>query len=110
MDPFSKHAAGLASFQGYLGPACPVFTWNKQNFQILPGTAMRGKDLKAGGFRLYADLKFTCLAGQFTQATGTPAVKEILQYLGNAYRINAINYCAGGQQLRFECDDAQQGA
>ncbi|HEV2350806.1 MAG TPA: hypothetical protein VG028_13275 [Terriglobia bacterium] len=110
MDVYSKHAASLKALQAYHGAACPLFVWNGINIPILPGSAVRGKDLGMGGFKLRSDLKFTVNVSDLQSlAGGGPQLKQIITYLGDPYRIDSIEKFEGGLLQRFECNDPSQG-
>lgn len=112
-DPYAKHAAGIASVQSYLGAKCPVFSWNGHNRKAIPGGTKIGKGLGGGGYGLESDLQITCLVAQFgtsAQALVESMLKTELTYLGHSYRIDAVMIAAGGQQIRIQCNDANQGA
>ena len=112
MDPFSKHAQGIAAFQAYLGAACPVITWGvagqAQTIKVLPGSVVRRKDLGPGGFKLEADLQFTALAADVQDAG--PTLKSLIQYDGETYEVQAIHKLSGDTVWRYQCDAADEGA
>ena len=87
------------------GESC--FVWNKDSYPIVPGSAVRGKDLGAGGFKLRSDLKFTVRLEVLPEPG--PQLKQTITYLGDRYRIDTIEKLPG--ELRwFECNDPDQGA
>ena len=108
MNDFAGHAAGFKQFQDRLGSDCPVFTWNNQDFPIVPGTGKRRKDLGPGGYLLTADLKLTVLLSELP--TIGPALKQTIVYLGDEYRIDSINTHPGELMVTFECNDANAAA
>lgn len=85
------------------GEACPVFIWQGKPYRIQPGSAVRGKDLGAGGFRLRSDLKFATLVSELPDPA--PALKQTIVYLGDEYRIDTMEKFAGDLMVRFECND-----
>jgi hypothetical protein len=103
MSVFDEFNAGLLEAEAALPQ---VITWNKKDYPILPGSAVRGKDLGAGGFKLHSDLKFIVRISVFP--TPGPQLKQQITYLGNAYRIDTMEQMPGGLFLRIECNDPTQ--
>lgn len=115
MNHFEAHADCESQHEAELAEACPVFGWNGRNdWKILPGSAMRRKDLAPGGFQLNADLRFTCLVAQFG-LSATDQSDKMLQngavtYLGDLYKVEAVFIAPGGLQMHVECNSLNQSA
>jgi hypothetical protein len=101
-------SAGFAEAMAELEDNAGVVTWNGADYPVWPGSAVRGKDLGAGGFKLRADLRFVVRAGVFPDPG--PQLKQKVTYLGEEYRIDTIEKVPGETFVRFECNDPNQGA
>lgn len=107
-DIYGIHADGIGQVEAYLGDKCPTFIWNGNVIRILPGSAVRGKDLGEGGFRLRSDLKFVVRVSDLP--VPGPALKQTIAYLGQNYRIDTMELFAGDTLQRFACNDPNQAA
>jgi hypothetical protein len=96
-------APGLEDLEAVTGS---VVTWNGADYPITPTSAVRGKDLGAGGFKLRADFSFVVRPGVFPGPG--PQLKQKVTYLGDEYRIDTIEKIPGQAYLRFECNDPTQ--
>lgn len=103
MSVLDEFNAGLKECEATLPQ---VITWNSKDYPILPGSAVRGKDLGAGGFKLRADLKFIARRDVFPEPG--PQLKQRITYLGDDYRIDTMEKMPGDKFLRFECNDPDQ--
>lgn len=103
MSVFNEFSAGLKECEETLPQRV---TWNGAEYPILAGSAVRGKDLGAGGFKLRADLRFLARTGVFPDPG--PQVKQKVTYLGDEYRIDTMEKIPGQPYLRFECNDPTQ--
>lgn len=120
VNPYQIHAQGIAAVQTEQGNACPQITWGGVNYLLLPGTAMRQKELAMGGFNLNADFVFTALVSTFLNATANGAVvtdagslkSAFLQspftYLGDIYKGVNVWLLAGGLQIHVEANSISQ--
>lgn len=107
-DPFAKHAAGIKAHQAYLGAACPSVGFNGANVPVLPGTAKLRKNLEAGGFRLTSDFEFVATLDAWPD--GPPTLLQDVVYLGQSYRVDAVETLPGGILQRFSCNNPNQAA
>ena len=82
-------------------------TWQDNDYPVWTTSAVRGKDLGSGGFKLRADLTFVARAGVFPDPG--PQLKQKLTYLGDQYRIDTIERIPGETFFRFQCNDLNQG-
>jgi len=96
---------GLEVLEGVCGA---VVTWGGRDYPVVPGSALRGKDLGPGGFRWRSDFTFFARPGVFP-APG-PQLKERVVYEGEEYRIDGIERGPGGAFARYDCNDPNQGA
>jgi hypothetical protein len=103
MSVFDEFKAGLLEAEATVPQ---VVTWAGNDYPILPGSAVRGKDLAAGGFKLRSDLKFIARCDMFPGLG--PQLKQQVTYQGDAYRIDSLEKMPGGVFLRFECNDPSQ--
>jgi hypothetical protein len=124
MNYYATHARGLGAVQARLAGDCPVVTWAGKEWLVVPGSAVRRKDLDdgGGGFQLNADFRFEALVGQFLTAPGaTPEVLDatgleqaMLQteigYLGESYKAVAMHVGPGALVVRVDCNSLGQGA
>lgn len=83
-----------------LGDDAPKFTWNSQEWEILPGGAKFGRKNDFGGFALSCDLVLTCLTAQF--GDDLPQAAESVTYRDLDYTIATVSTAPGGYQLRIE--------
>lgn len=103
MSAFDEFTAGLKECEATWPN---LVTWNGKAYPILPGSAVRGKDLGAGGFKLRSDLKFIARPEVF--AAPGPQLKQRVTYLGDEYRIDTMERMPGTVYVRFECNDPTQ--
>ena len=80
-----------------------VITWNGSDYPITPSSAVRGKDLGEGGFRLRSDMSFVVRPGVFPDPG--PQLKQRVTYQGDEYRIDTIEKIPGMAFWRYECND-----
>lgn len=99
------------------GESCPVLNWNEKDRKIIPGTAVRRKDLGVGGFSLNADFKCHILVSELVDATMTTskAVCDAMgqtefQYLDDDYKVQSVSRTAGDLFLIIEANSLNQGA
>lgn len=111
-DIFAKHAQGVKSVQNWLGSACQSFAYAGNNYLICPDTAVRSKDLQAGGFKPNADLTFVVVVADLPAGWPTvgPKLREEIDYLGDRYRIREIHKLPGNTLAEFRCDELNQSA
>lgn len=103
-EPTDMLSAGLEQLEADI----PVtITWQGAAYPVVPTSAVRGKDLGAGGFKLRSDFSFVARPESFTE--GLPQLKQRISYLGDEYRIDSIEKTPGEAFLRFECNDPNQG-
>jgi len=100
MSAFDEFTAGLKECEATLPQS---ITWDGVAYPILPGSAVLGKDLGSGGFKLRSDLRFVVRKEVFP--TPGPQLKQRLTYLGDEYRIDTIERMPGEVYLRFECNN-----
>lgn len=107
----------MAKVEAMLGDALPVFQWRNQNWNIIPGSATRRKDLDGGGFSLNADFRFNALVSQFISSTipdATALKAKLLQtnigYLGDGYRVTDVAILPGGYQITVDAASDVQNA
>ena len=118
MNPFTKHAGSLQSTEAFLDrtvEGCPTVNWNGQDRRIVPGSALRKRDLSAGGFHLDADLLFEALFADFSDGLTTDQLKtRLLQtpltYLSDTYKAVSVKIRPGGLQIRVEANSLAQKA
>lgn len=117
MNHFAIHASGLQAVVNELGSDCPVITWNGADRKVLPGTAVRRKDLSDGGYSLNADFSCNVLVSQLVDATYTTAkaVCDVmgqtpLTYLGDDYKIISVSRSAGDLFFTVQANSLNQGA
>jgi hypothetical protein len=108
MNYYEVHAQGLKAEMDLLGNKCPIVTWNQKEIRILPGSAIKGKKLGEGGFRLSNDFRFVTLVSELPDPE--PQLKQLITYNGDIFRIDTREKFAGGLQVRFECNDPNSGA
>jgi len=90
-----------------LEPDCgSVITWHGNDYPVMPGSAVRGKDLGAGGFKLRSDLKLIVRLAVFPDPG--PQLKQTITYLGDAYRIDTMEKMPGDGFWRWELNDPTQ--
>ena len=83
-----------------------MMTWNGGDYPAFAGTAVLGKDLGMGGFKLRADLKLIIRSGVLPDPG--PQIKDRITYLSREYRIDTIEIIPGEPFVRFECNDPTQ--
>jgi hypothetical protein len=117
MDYHAKFAASLAATQARLGDTCPMITWAGKDYAILPGSAMRRKELGVGGFDPNADLKFQAHLALFltdTIANAMALEAAMLQtevgYLGHRYKAISMRVMPGQLIIEVECNALSQRA
>ena len=101
-DFMADALAGLEEVTG------ATVTWNGNEYPIIPTSAVRTKDLGAGGFKLRSDFGF--IARPTTFPSPGPQLKQRVTYQGDDYRIDTIEKIPGVAFLRFECNDPASGA
>lgn len=99
---------GFAEAIGELEDNAGVITWSGVDYPVWPTSAVRGKDLGAGGFKLRADLTFVARSGVFPDPG--PQLKDKVTYLEEEYRIDSMEKIPGEPFVRFVCNDPNQGA
>lgn len=115
VNVFELHACAMATAQNLTG-ACPVFTWNGDDWQMMPNTSTLKKDLDIGGYSLDSDLSFHCLLAQFVEDfTDVETLKQsmletAMVYLGHNYKIVSVGILAGGLILKISANDLAQSA
>lgn len=117
MNDFQVHARAMQQLQARLDGACPVITWGNVDYAIIPGSAIRRKDLSPGGFQLNADLRFDALVSTFSSASVADAtslksklLRTPIQYLGDDYQVSSVAILPGGLQITVECVSLVQKA
>lgn len=117
MNPLLDHANGVSELQRELGDDCPVITWARRDYKILPGSAVRRQDLAPGGFQLNADLRFVALVETFLSSSIANAddLQDAMQntvftYLGQNYKATSVSIAMGGLQVTVEANSAVQNA
>jgi len=114
MNDYAANARALGWLQGRLGSACPVVTWAGVDYEIIPDSAARRQDLVAGGCDLNADLQFEVLISTFgytdPQAFKGALLQRAIQYLGDDYKVQAVNIRPGGLQALIEANSLTQNA
>ena len=105
VNAFENHADGIRQVQDYLGDACPSFTWKDQVIRMLPSGAKKRKGVTLGGFQLESDLSFTILRADLPDQLG---LKDVITYLEEDYRVDAITRFAGDTLARFDCNNPTQ--
>ena len=90
MSVFDEFNAGLQEAEATVPQG---IIWNGKPYPILPGSAVRRKDLGAGGFKLRADLKIVIRRDIFPEPG--PQLKQQITYLGDAYRIDTMGKMPG---------------
>lgn len=105
----------MATAQTLTG-ACPVFTWDRSDWLMMPNTAQLKKDLDIGGNSQDSSLTFHSLFGQFSEDyTDVETLKQTMletefAYLGHNYKIVSVGILAGGLILKIDANDTSQGA
>ena len=107
MSVYSIHAASLAQVYNELGGDAPLFTWNGQEWKLLPGGAKFKRANDIGGFALTSDLQLTCLTDQFGDTV--PDSGETIVYVGREYTITNLTPAPAGFQMRINADLNVQG-
>ena len=97
---------GFSEALGELEDHGAVITWNGNDYPVFPTSAVRGKDLGAGGFKLRADLTFIARSGVFPDPG--PQLKDRITYLGEDYRIDTMERIQGEAYTRYVCNDPNQ--
>jgi hypothetical protein len=113
MNPFQIHANGINDLIVEMGTDCPTFTKNNIVYQIIPGSAVRRKDLVIGGFQIDADLAFTALLAQFNltaSAFKDAFLQNPITYLGDKYKIDSVTILPGGLQVHVLANSLSQNA
>ncbi len=113
MDYFTHVANSLAAMQSRMADTCPTVGWHGTECPIIPGTAMRRRDLVAGGFDLNSDFRFQALVSTFgsdASTAKTAMLQTVVRYLGDDYKIVSVNIQAGGLTLSVECNSLFQSA
>lgn len=98
-DGFNEAMAELEDNAG-------LVTWQGADYTVWPTSAVLGKDLGAGGFKLRADLTFVARKGVFPDPG--PQEKQKVTYLGRDYRIDSLEKIQGETYMRFICNDPGQ--
>lgn len=94
---------GLISLEDGLGA---VMTWNGEDYPVVPTSAVRGKDLGAGGFKLRSDVSLIVRNAMLPDPGPQP--KQKITYLGDEYRIDTLEKTPGEPFIRLECNDPNQ--
>lgn len=127
MNDYATHARAFGTVQDRMGDDCPVISWADQDFKVIPGSAIRRKDLNSGGFALNADFVFEVLVSAFlnqtfvamngstsTITTARDLKSALLQkpigYLGDTYKADSVEILPGGFQLSVECNALNQNS
>ena len=103
MSVFDEFNEGLKEAEATMPQS---IIWNKVPYPILPGSAVRGKDLGAGGFKLRSDLKLVVRCDVFPSPG--PQLKQQITYLGDPYRIDTMEKMPGDLFWRWELNDPTQ--
>jgi len=85
-----------------------VITWQGADYPVTVTSAVRGKDLGAGGFKLRSDFTFVARRSVFPDRG--PQAKQRITYLGEEYRIDTVEKTPGDVFLRYECNDPNAAA
>ena len=89
--------------------------WAGTEYPCVGGPEFGGKRLDQGGFRLHAKCKIKIRNEVFSEGSGLPAEKQLIQYKRNAsaeprtFRIAAITQYYGAF-MEFELEDPNEGA
>ena len=91
------------------GGDCPAIWFNSRLIKVLPGSAKIMSENGAGGDGLFFDLEFTALTADFD--AGTLQDNVPFNYPGsdgNEFKIQEVQFMAGGLQVRVRANAASQ--
>ena len=107
----------MATQQAMMVDSLPSFRWRNRDWQIVPGSATRRKDLDGGGFSLNADFRFNALVAQFlsdaipdASALKAKLLQTGIGYLGDGYRVTDVAILPGGYQITVDAASDVQNA
>ena len=109
MNPYAEHADLIRQLQTEQGSDCPAIWFNSRLIKILPGSAKIMSENETGGDALFFDLEFTAIAADFD--AGTLQDNVPFNYPGtdgNEFKIQEVQFMAGGLQVRVRANAASQ--